>query len=47
MAAEARLDFFILRSVARDGAILIEPEASHEYCAALDAALALLSWEST
>jgi len=45
MAAAAKLNFFILRGVERDGAILNEPEARHQHCAAFDAALALLPSE--
>jgi len=42
MAAEARLDFFILGSVEPDGAILSPPEARHHPCAAFDVAFSLL-----
>jgi len=42
MAAAAKPDFYILRGVERDGAILNDPEARHQHCAAFDAALALL-----
>jgi hypothetical protein len=41
MAAAANPDFFILRGAERDGAILKEPEARHQYCAVFTAALAL------
>jgi len=45
MAAPARPDFFILRGIERDGAILNEPEARHQHRAAFDVALALLPSE--
>jgi len=35
MAAAAKLDFFILSGVERDGAILNELETRHQHCAAL------------
>jgi len=45
MAVAAKLDFFILRGVERDGAILNEPEARRQHCAAFDAAFVLLPSE--
>jgi hypothetical protein len=45
MAAAAKPDFFILRHAECHGAILNKLEASHQNCAAFDAALALLPSE--
>jgi hypothetical protein len=46
MAAAAKHDCFILRGAERDGAILNEPEARHQHCAAFNANLALPPSES-
>jgi hypothetical protein len=46
MAAEARLDFFVLRSIVRDGAILNERETMLKHCMAFHAVHALLPWKS-
>jgi hypothetical protein len=45
MAAAAKPDLFILRHAECHGAILNKLEASHQNCAAFDAALALLPSE--
>jgi hypothetical protein len=46
MAAEARLEFFILCGAEPDGAILNQPEARHHPCAAFDVSFSLLPSES-
>jgi hypothetical protein len=46
MAAEAKLDFFVLRSVEGDGAILNERETMPKHCMAFHAVNALLPWKS-
>jgi hypothetical protein len=45
MVAAANPDFFILRGAERDGAILKEPEARHQYCAVFTAAHVVLPSE--
>jgi len=46
MAAEAKLSFFILQSIERDGAILNELETMFQHCITFDAVRALLPLES-
>jgi len=46
MAEAARLDYFILRGVQRDGTSVNQPEAMRQRCAGFDAALALPPSES-
>jgi hypothetical protein len=41
MGVPAKPEFFGLLGVEHDGAILNEPEAKHQHCAAFEAALAL------